>query len=186
MTPKSLLVQRNRVFAEDFDAGDMPALPKLRMVILACIDARVDPAHVVGLELGEAVVFRNNGGRVTAAFIEEIAALCLLVERLTGAESAHFHIMLMQHTKCGAMAFADSRFQELARARMSIDVSPSAITDNHDNLATDMERLRDAKILPDTLTVSAALYSVETGLIEETAAERSLAELRREAARAAR
>ena len=74
MTATSLLLDRNRTFSRTFDQADQSALPKLGTLILTCIDARVDPAHVLGLNLGEAVVFRNNGGRVTRAFIDEVAA----------------------------------------------------------------------------------------------------------------
>ena len=54
------LTDRNRSFSSTFDAGEMPALPKLGTMILTCVDARVDPAHVLGLV---AELYRGLGVR---------------------------------------------------------------------------------------------------------------------------
>ena len=178
MTAIDVLKSRNETFAREFAQGDMPPLPKLGTLILTCIDARVDPAHVLGVELGDAVVFRNNGGRVTHAFLEEVATLSMMVARLTGAEEASFNIVLMQHTKCGARVFADPAFQQLVQARTGIDVSGSAVVDHPTDLQTDINRLRDTAHLPGGITVAAMVYDVETGKVEQMAPAMSLADLR--------
>jgi carbonic anhydrase len=59
------LVDRNLEFASSFNQGDLALPPRLSILIVTCLDARVDPAHLFGLELGDAVVMRNIGGRVT-------------------------------------------------------------------------------------------------------------------------
>lgn len=171
---------RNRSFATTFDGGEIPALPKLGTMVLTCVDARVDPAHVLALQLGEAVVFRNNGGRVTQAFIDEVVALAMLVAHRTGVDEANFAIVLMQHTKCGAQAFADPGFRDLIEQRTGIDVSPSAVVDPAHDLLVDIARLRDARTLPGSLRVAALLYDVKTGVAHEIAPERPLADLRGE------
>lgn len=178
MTKTSLLLARNRAFAETFNHGDMPALPKLGTMILTCIDARVDPAHVLDLQLGEAVIFRNNGGRVTQAFIDEVSALAVMVAQMTGVEEASFSIILMQHTNCGAQGFANPELHALIKNRTNVDVSDSAITDQESDLVTDIQRLRDTPHVPGSLRVAALLYDVETGVVREIAPEMTLAELR--------
>lgn len=100
------LITRNATFAANYNTPDMPALPKLQTVILACADARVDPAHVLGLELGEVVVMRNTGGRVTRAVIEEIATLAVISSTLIEGGAQGFNLILMQHTQCGAQRLA--------------------------------------------------------------------------------
>ena len=65
MSSTTTLLHRNRQFASDFAAADLPILPKLRTVVLTCGDSRVDPEHILGLQLGDAVVIRNYGGRGT-------------------------------------------------------------------------------------------------------------------------
>jgi carbonic anhydrase len=69
------LVDRNLEFASSFDQGDLAIMPRLSTLVLTCVDARVDPAHILGLELGDAVVMRNVGGRVTDDVIEHIGRL---------------------------------------------------------------------------------------------------------------
>lgn len=178
MTTTQTLLSRNEVFARDFSHADMAALPKLGSLILTCIDARVDPAHTLGLSLGDAVVFRNNGGRVTPGFIDELAALSMLVARMSGTEAPEFNIYLLQHTRCGAQAFADPGFQAQIKAKTNADVSASAITEPKASLMQDLERLRDAPALHDALSVAALLYDVDTGRVEEIAPLRRLGALR--------
>ena len=85
MSSTTTLLERNRQFAGDFSAADLPILPKLRTVVLTCGDSRVDPAHILGLKLGDAAVIRNNGGRVTLEVVHEIAALAFMVAKMDGA-----------------------------------------------------------------------------------------------------
>lgn len=184
MSNLDILKDRNRVFAETFAHGEMPPLPRLGTLILTCIDARVDPAHVLGLELGEAVVFRNNGGRVTPGFLDEVTALSALVTRLSGAPEASFEIVLVEHTKCGAQAFADPDFRAQLQARTGVDVSASIVTDPETNLLEDVARLRDAPHLSGGITVAAMLYDVEQGVVREVAPSRKLSDLRSDVAMA--
>lgn len=178
MSQINLLKTRNQDFARNFAQSDLAPLPKLGMIIVACVDARVNPTTIFGLELGDAVIMRNNGGRVTPAIIEEITALSFLVSKATGQESPEFHILLMQHTKCGAQQFAAPDFQARIRKRTGIDVSASAITNQENDLMVDICRLRDAANLQDNLTVSAMLYNVETGMANEIVPIQLLADLR--------
>lgn len=178
MTDNSILLERNKQFAANFAHTDMQALPKLGTIIVGCIDARVDPAYVLGLELGDCVVLRNTGGRVSRAVIEEVTALAVLVAKITQAVEANFHVVLMQHTKCGAQQLANPDFQASLKQTTGVDVSEYAITDQESDLITDINRLRDAKTLPGSLKVSALLYDVDTGVVTEVVPPRSLLELR--------
>jgi carbonic anhydrase len=148
------------------------------MIIVACVDARVNPTKIFGLELGDAVVMRNNGGRVTPAILDEITALAMLVSRVTGQGEPVFHIALVQHTKCGAQQFADPAFQAAIMDRTGIDVSAAAITDPQNDLLVDIDRLRDAPNLHDGLTVSAMLYDIESGQVSEIMGPQALGDLR--------
>ncbi len=178
MSVQSDLISRNRQFADTFDSPDMPILPALRTVLLTCADARVDPAHVLGLDLGDAVVIRNNGGRVTRAVIDEIATLAVLVQRVTEGRETGFNVVLMQHTNCGAQRLSDPDLQALLKERLGIDVSEYAITDPAKDLMADIVRLCDAAQIPDTISVSAMLYDVATGTAREIAPPRTLNEWR--------
>jgi carbonic anhydrase len=81
MTTFDALIKRNRDFAAEESAAGllMPALPralpKVKALIIGCADMRVDPAHVLGIKSGEAVVMRNIGGRITPGLLEEFGML---------------------------------------------------------------------------------------------------------------
>ena len=181
MNAQDELIERNRAFAADFNSAELPILPKLGTVLLTCVDARVDPAHVLGLELGDAVVIRNTGGRVTRAVIDEIAMLAVLVSAMTEGREPGFNVILLQHTQCGAQRLADPTVQGMLREKLGIDVSEYAITDQAGDLIGDIERLRDAEVIPDTISVSAMLYDVATGKAREIAPTTPLGILRSEA-----
>lgn len=175
MSNTATLLDRNRLFADDFAGADLPVLPKLRTVVLTCVDARVDPAHVLGLELGDAVVMRNNGGRVTQEVVQEIAALAFLVSKMDGPQRGPFELVIMQHTQCGAERFADPALQRALKEHVGVDVSALAITDHEASLREDIERLRNAPEVPGYVVVSGYLYDVRHGLIREVVAPAPLA-----------
>ncbi len=170
------LVDRNLAFANSFNQGDLALPPRLSILILTCLDARVDPAHLFDLELGDAVVMRNIGGRVTDEVIEQIAILrgLALVAGGTGFELAVVH-----HTDCGASRFANPQ----VRQKMSqitgtgeAAIERLAITDPRVSVAGDLDRLRAAPILPDELVVAGYVYDVTNGHVREVIAPASLRE----------
>ncbi|TCD14426.1 carbonic anhydrase [Oricola cellulosilytica] len=176
MSSMNILLDRNRAFAENFDGADLPILPKMRSVIVACGDSRVDPAHILGLELGDAVVIRNNGGRVTPAVIDEIAALAFIVKQMDGDEPGPFELILLQHTQCGAERFADPGVQSALKEQLGVDVSQVAITNHEASLHGDIERLRMAPEIPGYIVVSAFIYDMKSGGIREVVAPIALAD----------
>jgi len=176
MTCTTTLLNRNQQFASNFTTADMPVIPKMRTVIITCGDARVDPAHVLGLELGDAVVIRNNGGRVTQAVVEELAAISFMVAKMDGDEPGPFEVVIMQHTQCGAERFADPDFQRVLKQQIGVDVSSSAITDHEQSLLEDVERLRNAPEVPGYIVVSGFIYDVQHGSVRQVIAPAALAQ----------
>ncbi len=174
MTCTPVLLQRNRTFSDTFGAGDLPVFPKLNIVIVACIDARVDPAHILGLDLGDAVVIRNSGGRVTPAVIEELGALAFLVNQISGQDATPFEVILLQHTQCGAERYADPNLQQAIKANIGVDVTSIAINDHNQSLHSDIETLRSAPEVPSYLTVSGMIYDVANGEVCEVVAPSKL------------
>src|ERR1700745_2151583 len=99
----SELVRRNRVFAATgaFAGLAFPASDTLQ--VLGCVDSRVDPSDVLGLELGEGVVMRNIGGRITPATLRSWALLGLLSQ----GRPPRGHLVILHHTDCGITRLAD-------------------------------------------------------------------------------
>ena len=105
LTATDRLIERNAELSRELGARAFTLTPDLHALVLTCADHRVDPAHVLGLELGEAVVLRNPGGRVTPAFISELAVLAT-VAQMEGLETG-FELILMHHTDCGLLGSTD-------------------------------------------------------------------------------
>ena len=100
MTTFDTLIERNQEFAAHHFPKDLPLMPTLRAIIIGCVDARVDPAHLFGLGPGEAIVIRNVGGRITPATLETMGMLGRIAQG-EGGPPAGFHLVVLQHTQCG-------------------------------------------------------------------------------------
>ncbi|WP_415404823.1 carbonic anhydrase [Tateyamaria sp. SN3-11] len=170
MTHMDTLLARNATFAAAFAQGDLPILPKMRTVILTCADARVDPCHIFGLDLGEVVVMRNAGGRVTDDALDEIATLAFMAAMIDGDTPGPFNLIVMQHTQCGAERFADPGFQAMIKQRLDIDVAHSAITDHDQDLTDDIARLKASDKIPAHVVATGVLYDIKTGQVTEVVA----------------
>ncbi len=177
MTSTPTIIDRNQTFAQSFSGQNLPPLPKLRTVIITCADARVDPAHTLGMNLGDAVVIRNNGGRVTASVIEELAATSFMVAQMDGDTPGRFEVIIVQHTQCGAERFADPNFQKTLKEHAGVDVSATAIHNHDESICQDIKRLKDAPELPNYIIASGFIYDVTDGSLREVMAPSSLSTL---------
>ena len=84
------------------------ALPNVKSIIIGCADMRVDPAEILGIKLGEAVVMRNIGGRITPGLLEELGLLGRIGEVAAAIPGGggEFHIIVLHHTDCGITRLA--------------------------------------------------------------------------------
>ncbi len=136
MTRMTHLLERNEQFARTYTPAAL-GLPTAQVVVVACLDHRVDPAIVLGLQLGDAPVIRNVGGRVTQAVIDDVAFLAFLVEQLSGAQGPAdtlFEVAVVHHTQCGAGFLADPSFRQQAAAATGLPeaaLEASAVADPH-------------------------------------------------------
>src|SRR3974390_1714708 len=120
MTP---LLEHNEQFARTFTPVPL-GLPAAQVIVITCLDHRVDPAITLGLRLGDAPVLRNAGGRVTQPIIEEIAYLAFLGRRLSGGElpaDTRVEVAVIHHTQCGTGFLADSNFRREASEVTGVD-----------------------------------------------------------------
>ena len=87
------LIERNKQFASETKNLELNAAPDMRLVVVACMDARMNIAEILGLETGDAHILRNAGGVVTDDVLRSIC----LSQRLLGTRE----IILLHHTDCG-------------------------------------------------------------------------------------
>lgn len=90
--------------------------------MLTCIDPRVDPAHFLGLGLGDAMVVRNIGGRVTPEVINDVAFIGQIAENVI-SDGPLFEVAVIHHTQCGTAALADDAFRGRYAERIGADES---------------------------------------------------------------
>jgi carbonic anhydrase len=169
------LLKRNKDFAaRQTDAGTlMPslprALPNVKAIIVGCADMRVDPAHVLGIKPGEAVVIRNIGGRITPGLLEQLQLLGRIGEvagEIPGG-GAEFHLIVLHHTDCGITRLVGSpdmlahyfQIQESELRRKAVSDPRAAVT-------SDVALLRAIPALPSNWIISGLVYDVATGLVE--------------------
>jgi carbonic anhydrase len=167
MSATDTLIQRNANRSRDLSGESLEISPGLRALVLTCADHRVDPAHVLGLNLGEAVILRNAGGRVTTALIQNLAVLATVaaVEGLEGG----FELVVMHHTDCGLSRLGGPQYAGLLANYFGIsdeDVPDRHVTDPVASVRADIELLRSNPLLPRTLVAAGIVYDLESGRAE--------------------
>ena len=155
------LVRRNAAFAATGAFAGLPFPTSETLQVLGCVDSRVDPSDILGLELGEAVVMRNIGGRVTPAALRSWA----LLGRLSQGQPPGGHLVILHHTDCGITRLAGypdqlAAFFEIPEG----ELAGKAVADPYAAVRIDAALARQA--LPPGRLVSGLVYDVATGLIE--------------------
>ncbi len=175
MTTFDTLMKRNKDFAAQQSAADLllpslpGTLPNVKALIIGCADMRVDPAYVLGIKPGEAVVMRNIGGRITPGTLEMLGLLGRIaqVAEANPGGGGEFHLIVLQHTDCGITRLAGdpdmlADYFEISKE----ELKAKAVTDPQAAVAADVAVLRATPALPGEWLVSGLVYNVATGLID--------------------
>ena len=161
MTVIDELLENATVYAERFDKGELPIPPARKVAIVACMDARLDPQALLGLEEGGAHVIRNAGGVVTDDAIRSLA----ISQRLLGTEE----IMLIHHTDCGMLTFKDDDLRR--QIQDDTGVKPAWAAEAFDDLEEDVRqsiaRIEASPFIPRKDKIRGFVYEVETGRVRE-------------------
>jgi len=161
-------LERNRAFAATGGHEGAVVFPNLRLFVITCLDPRVDPARFLDLGLGDAMVVRNVGGRVTREVINDVAFIGQLAENVV-ADGPLFEVAVIHHNQCGSGALADDAFRRRYAERIGVEESTlreHAVLDPAATVAQDVARLRSAPAISPRVTVSGHVYDVVTGLVE--------------------
>ena len=170
MTRMTPLLDRNEQFARSYAPTPLGP-PTAQVIVVTCLDHRVDPASTLGLRLGEAPVIRNAGGRITPAVIDDLAYLAFLAEQLFADQIAAdrlFEVAVIHHTQCGTSLLADPGFRHRAAEATGLPeaaLEASAVADPHATVKVDVERLLTAPNLSPKVSVSGHVYDIATGRV---------------------
>jgi carbonic anhydrase len=167
------LLQRNEQLALTYTPTAL-GLPATPVVVVTCLDHRVDPAIVLGLQLGDTPVIRNSGGRVTQAVIDDVALLAVLAERMRGnppAADTLFEVAIIHHTQCGTGLLAEPTFRRRVAEATGLTeaaLEAGAVTDPRATVNADVERLLTSPTLSPKVSVSGHVYDIATGRVTTT------------------
>jgi carbonic anhydrase len=161
MSQTDELLRNNEAFAASFDAGGLEMPPAKKVAVLSCMDARVIPSRILGLETGDAHIIKNAGGVVTDDAIRSLA----ISQHLLGTEE----IILIHHTDCGMLTFSDDELAD--RLERETGERPrwraQAFTDLEQDVRESIEKLRSSPFLPNKGSIRGFVYDVETGKLSE-------------------
>jgi carbonic anhydrase len=161
------LVRRNANFATGGAFAELPFPSNQTLRVIGCVDSRVDPSHILGLNLGDAVVMRNIGGRVTPAVLRSWALLAKLGQASASGQrgASPPHMVVLHHTDCGIKKLADYPEPLAECLEISVEeLDAKAVRDPHAAVRIDVDVVR--RSLPAGRVVSGLVYDVDTGLVE--------------------
>jgi carbonic anhydrase len=171
MTRMAPLFERNEQFARTYTPAAL-GIPAQQLLVLTCLDHRVDPAIILGLHLGDAPVIRNAGGRVTQAVIDDIAYLAFLAGQLFGGQDSEpdtlFEVAVVHHTQCGTGLLADPGFRGRAAeatGRPETALAAAMVADPEATVRADVRRLLAAPSRSPKVSVSGHVYDIATGRV---------------------
>ena len=161
MSATDELLQNAESYAQNFDNGSLPLPPAKKVAVVGCMDARVNPYAILGLQEGDAHVIRNAGGVVTD---DEIRSLSIS-QRMLGTEE----IILIHHTDCGMLTFTDDEFKRSVQEDVGIKPAwaVEAFPDLDEDVRQSIARIKASPFIPRKDSVRGFVYEVETGRLRE-------------------
>jgi carbonic anhydrase len=155
------LVQANGAFARSFDQGALPMPPKRRVAVVTCMDARILPSRILGLEFGDAHVIRNAGGRA-----QEALRSLVISQQLLGTRE----VAVIHHTDCGMLTFTNQQLRDRVRQRLGVDagaVDFLPFRDVEESVRDDLTFLLASPLIPEDIPIRGFVYDVRTGQLTE-------------------
>lgn len=142
--------------ADQPPTGDLPTPPAMALAIVTCVDARIVPHRLFGLDPGDVHVLRNAGGRVTPDVLRSL----LLSTRLLGVDQ----VVVVHHTRCGGAKSDRTLAAALRDAGVEGDLPPLfGAEDQVAALRADLEALRADPLLSNELRTAGYCYDLDTG-----------------------
>ncbi len=155
-------VKANEQYAAHFDKGNAAMPPARGVAVVTCMDARLHPEEFLGLEVGDAHVIRNAGGRVSEDAIRSL----VISERLLGTTD----IVVIHHTDCGMLTFKNEDLTAKIKEDLGVDTTGRDFLpfgDLEQSVRDDVQTIKSSELIPDDIQVSGAIYDVTSGELRE-------------------
>lgn len=151
------LLAGNAEYAKDFANSGLTGRAARGLAVVTCMDSRIDPLGLLGLQAGDAKILRNAGARVT----DDVLRTLVLAVYLLGVE----RVLVMPHTDCGMSKVTDGDVHDLTQLN-GVDTRSlefHTVPDQDAALRHDLTRIRTTPFLPKDMPVGGAIYDVHTG-----------------------
>ena len=155
------VLSANAEYADTFELAGLPAPAARGLAVVTCMDSRIEPLRMLGLEPGDAKIMRNAGARVTDDVLRTLVV------------ATHFlnvsRVMVVSHTNCKMTQITDGDIhQELAHGGIDTrSLQFGTVADQEATLLADVQAIRSWPFLPDSLAVGGFRYDVDTGLLTQ-------------------
>ncbi|MBV9788593.1 MAG: carbonic anhydrase [Chloroflexi bacterium] len=152
----------NQSYSQAFELGNLPMPPARNIAVLTCMDARLHPEKFLGLDVGDAHVIRNAGGRASEDAIRSL----VISERLLGTTE----IVVIHHTDCGMVTFTNADLAAKIQQDLGVDVGDRdflPFPDLEQSVRDDVAILRESPLIPQDIPISGAIYDVHSGTLQE-------------------
>lgn len=150
----------NVEFAASFDDQHLTGFAAQELAIITCMDSRISPLAIVGMQPGDVKILRNAGARVT----DDVLRTLVLATFLLGVK----RVLVMPHTECKMASATELEIHEEIMRDHGVDtrsVEIRTVRDTLEALKTDVTRIRTYPLLAPGVTVGGALYDVHTGAL---------------------
>src|SRR5687768_15556395 len=164
MPAREEVLEANARYAEQFDLRTLPGPPVRRLAVLTCMDSRLDPAQILGLEPGDAHVIRNAGAVVTEDVIRGLVLSTWLMDIR--------EVLVIAHTRCRLLGGSNEGIRKEIAERGGVDAGAiefHPFADLEESARTGLGRITQSPLLPATLVASGFVYEVETGALRTVA-----------------
>jgi carbonic anhydrase len=152
------LLAANQDFVEHFTDQHLTGRAAKGLAVVTCMDSRINPLAVLGMQAGDVKILRNAGARVT----DDVLRTLVLASYLLNVK----RVLVMPHTDCKMASATEDQIHELIQAEYGVDtrsIEVRVVPDQLEALARDVTRIRSYPLLPDDLAVGGAIYDVTTG-----------------------
>ena len=155
------VLSANFEFVKGFQHSELTGTALKGLAIVTCMDSRISPLAVVGMQAGDAKILRNAGARVT----EDVLRTLVLASYLLGVN----RVLVMPHTDCRMATADEASIHATIQEQFGVDTTSlefHTVSNQRDALTEDVARIRTYPLLPKGVSVAGAIYNVSTGKIE--------------------
>jgi carbonic anhydrase len=152
------VIKSNIDFSSNFEDTALTGIAKRGLAIVTCIDSRINPLAVVGMDAGDAKIIRNAGSRVT----EDVLRTLVLAIYLLGVQ----RILVMPHTDCRMATSDEQQIHDQIFTTHGVDtrsIEFRTTLNQTQALQQDVQRIRSYPLLQNGVVVGGAIYDVHSG-----------------------